>query len=400
MTRADALPTPHGDALFVAYAPDGSPEMVVTRGGNAVVFPTPDGAPSPRYEQGRGASVVRTVKRWRFVRSERDGVTYAAVDDFSDDFDRDLEDSDRVLFSGRLVAEGDGPPMRVWHAAELDVRRVSYDRDTTVPRAVKTPVVSDEDWARLGAVRIGAPLAACPFDGTEAIDRSALVCCEACGPMRVRSLCQHLGVVAGWLFGPGSGVGLGSLLLLARALGCVRALRRRLRASPPVAPLPAAPLAGDIDLVIAGVRFSGRASELGQRDVVAFREGTIWLCGLDDAIPEATVAALALLDGEVAAQDARRASGERSYGVRAHARQSGWVVRGVSWADALAALRALPPGDRDRSDGQRARITRAPPKKRARQGAKAENRQSARARRADEGTPTKVARNPQKGRRP
>lgn len=148
--------------------------------------------------------------------------------------------------------------------------------------------------------------------------------------------------------------------------GCARALRRVLRGHGERRSHVTAPLIGtdSIDLSFGGVDFSRAANALHDADPpddVDLAEGIAWLLGLDDRTTQANRLALAWLDEEVAAQDARRASGERCYAVR----RGGWGVddeeltaQGLSWAEALAALRAMPPEQTNRRWSRRATIVR------------------------------------------
>lgn len=337
MSLSTPISTNHGEAVLVEYNPDGKTSRVITQ-------ECTDG--------------VKCFKEWWFTHSSRDEQTYIDSSDY-------LQEPASIELHGPCFIGGEPIVMRVWHIDGLPLHRFSHHCIPDQNSPVYAPVASIEDYAALGMQRIAEPLGGDPFGDAEVVEEFTLQLCNICGFMRDTNFCGHLGWTEDGLCGPGADFTElpESFKRVVRFVGCARSLRRQLRALGRAKRFILSPCIGrsSISLTVAGVGFSARANELYDlNDDENLREGTLWLLGLDATTTAANATALAWLDEEVAAQDARRASGERCYSVKGHAwRGKRWVVRGVSWADAIAALRALPAKDRHRSDGNRARISRS-----------------------------------------
>lgn len=339
MTRTAPIPTPHGDVVLIEYDTDDAVISVAVRR---------DTRHGTRFDC------------WRFETSARDDVTYAAEDGGG---------PEPLNLSAYSRATSESIAVRVWHVDGLSLQRFSHhvDLGQRGSGCVYVSVATAADYAACGMVRILAPIALDPFDGIEIVDGFELDYCDICGPMRDDNHCGHISDGDDGLCGPGAsdsfdrGVPDGFVRVV-RLLGCARALRRQIRAGARAKRLISMPLIGRnyIDMRIAGVNFSGAVNALCDLDDDAgLHEGITWVLGLDAATTAANAVALAWLDAEIATQDARRLSGERCYGVVGQRRNGNkTIVRGVSWTEALAALRALPAAQRQRDDGDRARIVR------------------------------------------
>lgn len=308
-----------GEILLIDYSTDGRPLSVLTTN------PTGEGR-----------------VWWHFTKSRREGATYLEQEHADDPVTVHAWARKRPLHP-------------VWHVDGLDLRRFSHHETEGKYSPVYVPI-TPRDYARLGRRRIPKPLSRDPFRGAVELEGDSLEYCAACGDdMLGDNLCRHLRWGDGGLVGPGSqenGAGVPEgFKWVVRRIGCARALRRMLRGAGERKSFVSAPLIGtdSIDLQISGVDFSRAANRLHDADVpesVDLREGIAWLLGLDERTKAANALALRWLDKEVARQDARRVSGERRYAVRAGGWGEEWVVRGVSWAEAVAALRALPIDER------------------------------------------------------
>lgn len=331
--------------MLVEYDTDDTPMGAVTRRA------TPHG---DRYS------------RWNFDPSERDGRVY-------------LEEeccSHPIHLNGPCTQGGAPVPVRVWHVPGLKLRRFSHHeapKTAAGSGCVYVPVTTPDDYAALGMTRIDAPLAGDPFDDVTDIEGFATEHCDVCGVMSDENLCRHLYDGDDGVRGPGACGNLGTRSVpegfkrVVRLLGCARSLRRQLRAAGRTESslsVPTIGRVGVIDFTVGGRDFTSAADALDeQRETAGLREGLAWVMGLDDRTGRANELALAWLDLEVAAQDARRASDEPCYGVRRPRWDDDeWVVRRVPWAQALAALRALPPEERDPTEREHARIVRSVPR--------------------------------------
>lgn len=335
-----------GDVLLIDYGTDGKPLSVLTS-----------------YVDGQKR---RRRCWWYFTRSRREGTTYL-------EREHDNDDGPVTLNAWALRR----PLHPVWHAEGLALQRFSHHATKGTYSPVYVPV-GPRDYARLGRRRVPKPLARDPFRGAEELEGDSLEHCEACGDyMLGNNLCRHLRWGDGGLVGPGAQENDGEVPrafeLVVRAVGCARALRRVLRGVGKREYSVSAPLIGSdsIDLEIGGVDFTRAANRLRDLDVpgdVDLREGIAWLLGLDEKTRRANAPALRWLDELVAEQDARRASGERRYAVRAGGWGDEWAAQGLSWTEALAALRALPP-ERRGWKGYRAAIVWRPRRPAARKAA-------------------------------
>lgn len=324
------LTTEHGEVVLIEYRSNGTPLEAVTVERDDMKF-----------------------TRWYFTRSRHDGVTYVESESAGHHF---------YVLTPYVQRR---PLRRVWHVDGLRLRHEL--------RAAK-PVATPRDYANLGLRRISGPLASEPFVGTDEVDAGALDYCVACedhmdgGNM---GFCRHLRWGDSGLVGPGAEENADDdvpegFKWVVRAVGCARSLRRVLSGRGERSSFITSPLIGtdSIDLSFGGVNFSRAANGLHDARPPArvdVREGIAWLLGLDGRTRSANRLALAWLDEEIATQDARRASGEKCYAVR----KGGWgiacesfVARGLSWAEALAALRAMPPDQTDRGAPRRATIVR------------------------------------------
>lgn len=279
------------------------------------------------YDEVRGKPPIRVTVRkgtryehFRFVPSERDGCVYV-----------DEDGSDTVASGIHLSEWSQKHPLRpIWYSDGVILRRFLRHQTREEGGGCEyTQVFDARDLAGLGMRRIAEPRALDPFADTRELDGEELVYCMICqddwADTGNDSLCRHLFYTERGKEGPGcddlreaSDVP-ESLRAMVRRAGIARTLLGRLSANREPRWSCGNIVAGrryvDIDEIVHDAD-DWQAEEL-------LRAGAQWLRSLDAETTAANAAVCAWLREEIAAQDARRASGEAVYGVR-----SGWWDRG------------------------------------------------------------------------
>lgn len=318
------------------------------------------------YDEVRGKPPMRvTVQKgdryehFRFVPSEHDGCVYIE------------EDGSGVVADGvELNGWAQRKPLRpIWYADGMVVKRWLLNRPANEGgRPEYTQVFDARDLAQLGMRRIGAPRTLDPFSGTTELDGGdSLVYCGICGDdMRDEAwnLCDHLFDTDSGVTGPGRDPLTSAaqipegLKTLVRRGGFARHLLSKLSNREGLH------WSGD-DITI--FRPSGGFHRIDMDDVMEenggrwdndLRVGAGWLQALGAHTPRDNAIVCAWLREEIAAQDARRASGEGVYGVRA-----GWWQRGNLRAKRRTYAEAREIAARLRAKGERdVRVVRQVPK--------------------------------------
>ena len=297
MAKAKAtapLKTARGDVVLIQYGDERTPHSVVTRGGKSLDY-------------------------WDFEPSKRDGCVYA-----------------RNSGSGPMPADGlhlsawtHKRPLRpIWFAEGVTFKRWvrnHYDASGRNIGSDYAPVVGAKDLAALGMRRILAPVERDPFRSARVVESDeSIVYCTVCrDSMLDESPCRHIFFGTDGREGPGIEQGSDGwevpecLKAVVRRGGIARELLRDLSQGHGFAH----------DTMGGYVLRSKRGRDLDDmgnagtwRDVDLFRDGLEWLRSLDEGTPAINAKVAAWCREEIAAQDARRASGERCYAVRA-----GWM---------------------------------------------------------------------------
>lgn len=208
------------------------------------------------------------------------------------------------------------------------------------------------EFAALGVRRVAKPLGGNPFVNASDGSDKRFMWCAICARMVdvYDNPCGHIfeAEAGGWA-GPGDETPEAmpeTLARIVRRTGCARALRRTLRARTGAKVQVYVPMIGadHADVTLAGKDFSDAFNALhgARENRSTLREGLGWFRALGADTPETNAVVLRWLDAEIAAQDARRASGAAIYRVNVG---EPWSRRGatgphVPWAEALAAARA------------------------------------------------------------
>lgn len=337
-------PIPHarGEIVLIAYLGDGTVAEVATRDGDGFTLHL-------------------------FTHSDRDGATYI-------DETQHYSAAEGIHLSGWAekartapVWIADGTPVKRW-LREGPPRGEYGNR-----KSIYTPVRTAADLARLGMHRIDAPLALDPFGDAEGPDGIDLEHCQFCGPMRsdYDNLCRHVFDAGDGMEGPGEdsyrepcAVPAGFKRLV-RRLGCARHLLKHLTVGefPELSTFGSMLGPTSVSTTFAGKRFDEAfdriSSDPGEHED-DYQQGFLWMSSMDEKTTGFNGSAVTWLREEIAAQDARRASGEAVYGVRSSGR--GWG-RGTLRAKRRPFAEARAIAERLRAKGERdVRIVRQVPK--------------------------------------
>ncbi len=292
--------TERGAVVFIGYDTEGQPTGVVTR---------------------RDGKLVE----WFLKASEGDGATYLEGDE------EEREDNGRVQLG---MYSNPVPTRAVWYADDITVL---YWHQTPKEGGgfdyVERPAEGPDDLARMGWHRVAEPLGPDPFEDTEEVSEGSLDYCAVCDDYthgERDGRCLHTFWVDGvGMCGPGCDdqVGRASVpdgfKLVVRRTGCARHLLAELSALAFPSVAVSSPMIGrsSAHVEIGGRDFSDAFEALhdladGRRGADV-RIGAGWVRALDEKTTEANAVVVAWLREEVAAQDARRASGEAAYAVDA-----------------------------------------------------------------------------------
>ena len=314
-----------GELVFVEYDYDGEPMRMVTR------------------EKGG-------FSEWMRVPSEHDGCVYLRHDGHSARPEVEMhpwaDTTDRTA---------------VWWKAPIALSRfVRWAKDADGREvAVRAVVESDADLAALGRFRLAAPKAGDPFAGVEELGQyESLTYCVFCGDLRddPENYCDHLFDTEDGVGGPGADEWGGkvppAMQRLVRRLGCHRHLLRHLTDGKFPRPHRHGSMLGPsyVRMTFAGMALDAAFDRIVSRpgpNEHELTEGLRWLESMDEKTGTFTAVVMRWLREEIATQNARRASGECCYAVKATQWWNSDTTHGhgLSFAEAAALAKQL------RSDG-------------------------------------------------